>query len=121
MLTTDVENFPFPTDPRPGSDGHSEQAERFGAEFVTADADSVDFSGPELRTHVAGTYTSRSIIISTGAARMLDSSPSTAARSRVSTCATCDGFFFRGHEIAVIGGGDSALEEANFLTVSPTR
>ena len=122
MLTTDVENYPGFPDGILGPDlmaKFREQAERFGAEFVTADADSVDFSGPELRAHVAGTeYTSRSIIISTGAqARMLGlESEHRLLGHGVSTCATCDGFFFRGHEIAVIGGGDSALEEANFLT-----
>jgi thioredoxin reductase (NADPH) len=95
-----------------------EQAERFGAEFVTADADRVDLSS-ELLVDVAGTeYAARSIIISTGAqARMLGlESEQRLLGHGVSTCATCDGFFFRGHEIAVIGGGDSALEEANFLT-----
>jgi thioredoxin reductase (NADPH) len=122
MLTTDVENYPGFPDGILGPDlmaKFREQAERFGAEFVTADADSVDFTGPERHVNVAGTdYTGRAIIISTGAqARMLGlESEHRLLGHGVSTCATCDGFFFRGHDIAVIGGGDSALEEANFLT-----
>ena len=96
-----------------------EQAERFGAEFVTADVDEVDFSSHPFRVHVAGhDETARSVIISTGAqARMLGlPNEHDLLGHGVSTCATCDGFFFRGHDIAVVGGGDSALEEANFLT-----
>ena len=96
-----------------------EQAERFGAEFVTADVDEVDFSASPFRVRVGDTeYLARSIIISTGAqARMLGlESEHKLLGHGVSTCATCDGFFFRGHDIAVVGGGDSALEEANFLT-----
>jgi thioredoxin reductase (NADPH) len=122
MLTTDVENYPgFPE----GILGPElmaqfrEQAVRFGAEFVTADADRVDFSSDPKRVWVHGQeYAAHTIIISTGAqARMLglDSERDLLGHG-VSTCATCDGFFFRGHEIAVIGGGDSAVEEANFLT-----
>jgi thioredoxin reductase (NADPH) len=92
---------------------------RFGAEFVTADADRVDFSSDPKRVWVHGQeYAAHTIIISTGAqARMLglDSERKLLGHG-VSTCATCDGFFFRGQEIAVIGGGDSAVEEATFLT-----
>ncbi len=122
MLTTDVENYPGFPDGILGPDlmaKFREQAERFGAEFVTADADRVDFSSPPFRTYVGNTeYQSKSIIVSTGAqARMLGLESETRLLGHgVSTCATCDGFFFRGQEIAVVGGGDSALEEANFLT-----
>jgi thioredoxin reductase (NADPH) len=122
MLTTDVENYPgFPA----GILGPElmaqfrEQAIRFGAEFVTADADRVDLASEPKRVWVGGEeYAAHTVIISTGAqARMLGLDSERALLGHgVSTCATCDGFFFRGHEIAVVGGGDSALEEATFLT-----
>ena len=122
MLTTDVENYPGFPDGILGPDlmaKFREQAERFGAEFVTADVDAVDLSQSPFRITVgAAEYLARSVIISTGAqARMLGlTSEQQLLGHGVSTCATCDGFFFRGHDIAVIGGGDSALEEATFLT-----
>jgi thioredoxin reductase (NADPH) len=122
MLTTDVENFPgFPE----GIMGPElmmlfrEQAARFGAELVTSDVDRVDLSQRPFRIGVGDEeYRARTVIISTGAtAKMLGlESENRLLGHGVSTCATCDGFFFRDLPIAVIGGGDSALEEANFLT-----
>jgi thioredoxin reductase (NADPH) len=122
MLTTDVENYPgFPE----GILGPElmqrfrEQAARFGAEFVTARVTKVDFAGPPHRAWVGDTeYRARAVIISTGAQALMLGLP---AEERllghgVSTCATCDGFFFREQDIAVVGGGDSAMEEALFLT-----
>jgi thioredoxin reductase (NADPH) len=122
MLTTDVENYPGFPDGVIGPDlmaKFREQAERFGAEFITADVDEVDLESTPKRVHIGGhDEFARTVIISTGAqARMLGlANEQTLLGHGVSTCATCDGFFFRGHDIAVIGGGDSALEEANFLT-----
>ena len=122
MLTTDVENYPGFPEGIIGPDlmaKFREQAERFGAEFVTADVDAVDLNTTPMRVRVGGhDEFARAVIISTGAqARMLGLPNEQALLGHgVSTCATCDGFFFRGHEIVVVGGGDSALEEANFLT-----
>jgi thioredoxin reductase (NADPH) len=122
MLTTDVENYPGFPDGILGPDlmaKFREQAERFGAEFVTADVEEVDFSTQPMRVRAHGhDEFARTVIISTGAqARMLGlPNEQKLLGYGVSTCATCDGFFFRGHNIAVIGGGDSAVEEATFLT-----
>jgi thioredoxin reductase (NADPH) len=100
------------------------QAARFGAEYLTANAERVDFSSRPFGVWVEGReFRARTIIISTGAsARMLGlESEARLLGHGLSTCATCDGFFFRGQEIAVVGGGDSAIEEANFLTRFATR
>jgi thioredoxin reductase (NADPH) len=122
MLTTEVENFPgFPE----GIMGPElmmrfrDQAARFGATFLTGKATKVEFGEKPLKVHVRDeVFTADSVIISTGAQSLM---LGLEAEERLighglSTCATCDGFFFRGKEIAVVGGGDSAIEEASFLT-----
>jgi thioredoxin reductase (NADPH) len=123
MLTTDVENYPGFPDGILGPElmmKFREQAERFGAEFVTADADRVEIVPGGLHGVWVGDreFRARSIIVTTGAkARMLGlPNEQRLLGHGVSTCATCDGFFFREKPIAVIGGGDSAVEEAIFLT-----
>lgn len=127
MLTTEVENYPgFPVGimgPQLMGDMRA-QAERFGAVFVTSDADSLDLSERPFSVTVGEhTYHGKTVIVTTGAtARWLElPNEQRLIGSGVSSCATCDGFFFRDTEIAVVGGGDSALEEALFLTKFATK
>ena len=122
MLTTEVENYPGFIDGIQGPDlmgNFRAQAARFGAELVTAKVTRVDFSARPFGVWVGDEeYRARSVIVSTGArALMLGlENEQRLIGYGVSTCATCDGFFFGDLEIAVVGGGDSALEEAIFLT-----
>jgi len=122
MTTTEVENFPGFADGILGPelmDSMRKQAERFGAEFITDDASRVELAGDVKRVWIGETeYQSRAVILATGSAwRPLDVPGERELLGHgVSSCATCDGFFFRGQHIAVIGGGDSAMEEASFLT-----
>jgi thioredoxin reductase (NADPH) len=122
MLTTLVENFPGHRDGIMGPELMHEmraQAQKFGAEIVQNHVVSVDLcSTPFVVKTTDAEYTSKTVIIATGASARLLGLPSerTLMGHGVSTCATCDGYFFRGHDIAVVGGGDSAMEEATFLT-----
>jgi thioredoxin reductase (NADPH) len=122
MLTTEVENFPGFRDGIMGPDlmaNMRAQAERFGTEVLTEKVTRVDFAERPFRVWVRDDeYRANAVIVSTGAQSLM---LGLEAEQRLighglSTCATCDGFFFRGHEIAVVGGGDSAIEEATFLT-----
>jgi thioredoxin reductase (NADPH) len=127
MLTTEVENYPGFPEGIMGPDlmmRFREQAERFGTRFITADADRVDLSRAPFTVDVGGTeYQGRSIIISTGASAMMLGLPNEQRLlgHGVSTCATCDGFFFREQHIGIVGGGDTAIEEALFLTKFASR
>ncbi|WP_375490632.1 thioredoxin-disulfide reductase [uncultured Jatrophihabitans sp.] len=122
MNTTDVENFPGFPEGILGPDLMNNvraQAERFGAELVADDVLGVDLDGPvkTVRTH-GGEYTADTVILSMGSAYRKLGLPREDELSGhgVSWCATCDGFFFRDHDIVVVGGGDTAMEEATFLT-----
>lgn len=128
MITTDVENYPgFPT----GILGPQlieefrKQAERFNTRFISGDVTKVELQRQPFRLTVndEATYESRTLIISTGAsAKLLGlESESKLMGHGVSACATCDGFFFKGKEVLVVGGGDTAMEEATFLTKFATK
>jgi len=122
MNTTDVENFPGFPDGVVGPelmDGLRSQAERFGAEFISDDATAVDLTSTPKVVHVGDAiYRAETVILATGSAYRHLGLPGEDRLSGhgVSWCATCDGFFFRDQDILVVGGGDSAMEEATFLT-----
>ncbi|WP_426508987.1 thioredoxin-disulfide reductase [Dactylosporangium sp. McL0621] len=127
VTTTEVENFPGFPDGINGPelmDNMRKQAEHFGAEFITDDATRVALDGPVKSVWVGETeYQAKAIILATGSAwRPLNVPGEQELLGRgVSSCATCDGFFFRNENIVVVGGGDSAMEEATFLTRFATK
>jgi thioredoxin reductase (NADPH) len=127
-LTTEVENYPGFRHAILGPDLIKEmwaQAERFGTKFVTGDVTSVDLKSHPLHVTLDGDQTidTKILIIATGASAIWLGVPGETMLMGhgVSSCATCDGFFFRGQELVVVGGGDTALEEANFLTRFATK
>ncbi|HWC15222.1 MAG TPA: thioredoxin-disulfide reductase [Actinomycetota bacterium] len=122
MLTTDVENYPGFVDGIMGPElmeRMRKQAARFGTEILTDNVTSVDFSSAPFTVSTGSdSFAARSVIIATGASAKMLGVPGEKELlgHGVSTCATCDGFFFRDQELLIVGGGDSAIEEANFLT-----
>ena len=127
MITSDVENYPGYADGVMGPEMMAEfrrQAERFGTEFVTDDVTKVDFSERPFRVWVEDTeYRAKTVVVATGAsARWLGLPGEQTYQGRgVSACATCDGAFFKDRELIVVGGGDTAMEEATFLTRFATK
>jgi thioredoxin reductase (NADPH) len=127
MLTTDVENYPGFVDGIMGPElmeNMRKQSQRFGTEILTENVTSVNFHKTPFEISVGNTvYKSRTVIISTGAsAKMLEVPGERQLLGHgVSTCATCDGFFFRDKKLLIVGGGDSAMEEAIFLTKFATK
>ena len=127
MITSDVENYPGYPDGVMGPEMMAEfrrQAERFGADFVTDDVTRVDFSEQPFRVWVENDeFRAKAVVVATGAsARWLGLPGEQHYQGRgVSACATCDGAFFKGKELIVVGGGDTAMEEATFLTRFATK
>jgi thioredoxin reductase (NADPH) len=127
MITSDVENYPGYPDGIMGPEMMQDfrrQAERFGAEYVTDDVTKVDFTEHPFRVWVGDTeHTAEAVIVATGAsARQLGLESERTLQGRgVSYCAVCDAAFFRDKEVVVVGGGDSAMEEAIFLTKFATK